>query len=240
MNVPKILLVDEVPLWLEVQKGFLLHAHVRVLTARTCGKALVIARKEYPDLVIIDHHLPAMDGPTCCKAFKGDPALSGIPVIITSNTVGKNQVEAFFRAGCDDYLEKSLDGTDFLEKVRRLVPSIKRRSVRVPCRFPVTGRIGNEVLAGTTEDLSPHGMYLACRYPATKGAPLLLSFSLPGEDARILVQGTVAWINTQEDRHIPALHPGFGVEFIRITGEGLAPLREKELREYLEKHTQSF
>ena len=83
--MPKILLVDDVKLLLEIQKGFLASSNLEIFTAGDGLEALDIARQERPDLIILDKYMPRMDGVTCCSTLKNDPYLKRIPVIIVSN-----------------------------------------------------------------------------------------------------------------------------------------------------------
>jgi CheY-like chemotaxis protein/Tfp pilus assembly protein PilZ len=236
MHVPTILLVDDVRLFLEMEKGYLAPSRVRILTAQDGRAALALVREERPDLIIMDQHMPVMDGLTCCAAIKANPELRTIPVIILSNEASADMMVAFRRAGCDDYLGKPLDGRLFLDTVRRFVPSIERRTVRIPCRLPVAVRLEGGELLGMSEDLSLRGIYVACPARVAKGSPITLSFTLPGSEGRTVVLGRVAWLNSPEDRPRPAMPPGFGVEFVSIAGEGLALLREQELRAFVDAH----
>ena len=233
--MPTILLVDDVQQCLEVEKNFLKPSRARVLTARDGVEALAVMRQERPDLVIMDQQMPKMDGLACCTAIKRDPSLRAIPVILTGNAGAGESEDVIRQAGCDGYLEKPVSARTFLEKVSRFVPGIERRLARIPCRVPVTVRLNGSEMTCVSEDLSVHGMYLACQTEVQLGSTVELIFTFPGGNSRIEVQGRVDWVNSPEDRHRSSVPAGFGVEFTLITGEGLALLREKELREYLEK-----
>src|SRR6266702_2625721 len=137
----KILLVDDVMLFLEIEKGFLVHSPVTILTAKDGVEALSLTRSERPDLVVMDLNMPKMDGVTCCSTIKSDPALGSIPVIMISNSSRPEDVETCWKAGCDDFMAKPLDGKLFLEKMHKFLPAVERRSARVHCQMPVTLRI---------------------------------------------------------------------------------------------------
>ena len=235
MTIPTILIADDVRLFQEIVKELLQPSQVRILTAQDGAAALAIAEREHPDLVIMDRNMPRMDGLACCAAFKENPALRNIPVILVSNMEEDAMKEACRRTKCDDYMKKPLDGRAFLDMVRRFIPVIERRSARIRCRLPVTVLLEQVELTGVCEDLGTCGMYVACQGRAKEGSRITLTFTLPGSTNRIVAQGKVVWLNGTENRPRSAASPGFGVEFLRITGEGLSLLRENELKEYVEK-----
>lgn len=122
MSSPKILLVDDVKLFLELEKSFLTLAPAVILTASNGDEALSIVRKERPALVFLDLYMPVLDGIACCRAIKSDPELAAIPVIMVT-TGGKPQEEEQCRnAGCDGFLTKPIDRAALLDKVREFIP----------------------------------------------------------------------------------------------------------------------
>ncbi len=217
MPKPKILLVDDVQLILELEKSFLKFLPVRVLTARNGQEALDVARRERPDLVYMDMNMPVMDGPSCCAAIKADPELATIPVVMVT-TAGRVDDETLCRqAGCDDFLTKPIDRRLFLEKGRRYIPTIDRREPRVACTAPVSVNNGGDPVQGVTADLSIGGVYVAADLPVSADSPVELTFVVPGEEGReVSATGRVAWENTVDSRRKPSLPVGFGVEFTEL------------------------
>ena len=71
--IPKVLLVDDVTMFLELQKVFLKLSSVHVLTACNGIEAIEMARRERPALIFMDLHLPGMNGDECCAAIKLAP-----------------------------------------------------------------------------------------------------------------------------------------------------------------------
>jgi len=83
----KILLVDDESLIVLLMKRRLEHGGYSVVTAESGTEALTKAKKEKPDLCVVDHTMPKMTGLELCKLVKNDPDLKHIPVIIyTANT----------------------------------------------------------------------------------------------------------------------------------------------------------
>ena len=79
------------------------------LSARDGKSGIELARREIPDLVLLDMAMVGMDGFETLATLKKDPATAGIPVIIFSGSAGSSDTEKQERAkqaGAADYLEK--------------------------------------------------------------------------------------------------------------------------------------
>lgn len=235
MIKPTILLVDDTRLLLEIGSSFLATSPVRVLTALNGEECLELMRTERPDLVVLDQNMPKMTGTTCCAAMRRDPALKGIPVIMISSACSHEDLEEFRNAGCNDFMAKPLDRATFLGKVRRFLPSIDRRSERIPCRIPIVMAAAGKTFSGMSMDLSLSGLYVASDAPVEPGGLLAIRFFLPGEsgDPAITANCRVAWINDSQKPSNPHYSVGFGLEFLEITGEGLGILRKNEIIKFL-------
>ena len=238
MDTPKILLVDDTMLLLEIGKSFLAYSAVRVLTARNGEEALEIMNRERPNLVILDQQMPKMNGIACCAAMRRDPALRTIPVIMISGSTTKEECEAFEQAGSNGFLAKPLVRQKFLAKVRDFLPTVEQRVTRVPCRTAVAMELPGSSWSGVSYDISSGGLYVATDYEAAEGSGIFLSFRLPGgiDNPLIMAKGRIAWENSALHRVNPHFPAGIGVEFVQITGEGLAILRKSEIHEFVESY----
>lgn len=70
-------------------------------------KGLEAAKKEKPDLILLDLILPGIDGFEVLSKVKEDPAVSEIPVIILSNLGQKDDIERALKIGATDYMIKA-------------------------------------------------------------------------------------------------------------------------------------
>jgi CheY-like chemotaxis protein len=238
---PKILLVDDTKMLLEIGKSFLADSPVKVLTAQNGEEALSVITRELPDLVVLDQNMPRMNGISCCIAMRSDPAMQTIPVLMISSSASKADLEAFNEAGCNGFLSKPLERQHFLEVVRKFLPSIERRGVRVLCETAVALENSGALFSGVIKDISVGGVYVATDCEVTAESRISLCFSLPGngDTPLITARGRVAWLNSAQkkvNQHFPA---GFGVEFLEITGKGLAILRKSEICEFVEARRKS-
>ena len=79
---------------------------------------IVAARDQAPDLILLDVHMPGMDGYDVCRTLKGDPLVKEIPVIfITSLDTEAEKVKGF-EAGAEDYVVKPFYREELLARVR--------------------------------------------------------------------------------------------------------------------------
>lgn len=240
MRKAKILLVDDVKVFLEVQKEFLKPSPVQVLTAKNGSEALEIARNERPDLVVMDVEMPEMDGIECCAAIKNDPVLGSTPVILLSSTSCQDVVESSYKAGCDKFLQKPVYGREFLNLAHSFLPVVERRRPRVPCRVPVALQCEGVTFQGMTRDIGMNGVYVASEAKVEQGSEIVASFRLPTNAyAMTVARGRVAWVNHAREQIRTDLPAGFGVEFREITGEGVSHLRFCELTEFVNSYKPS-
>jgi CheY-like chemotaxis protein len=226
MKTVKILLVDDVTLFLEIEKSFLRSKPVTVLTAKNGEEALEVMRRERPDLVFLDMHMPKMDGVVCCSRIKEDPELRRTPVIIVTTAGAESDMEICRQVGCDDYLTKPVDRRAFIEKVCRYVPAVDRREPRVACAVPVEYRNG-ERKPGIAEDISMGGMYVATEGDPGGASTVTLFFSVPGNAPKsVEIKGRVAWRNYGENRPRQSAPAGFGVEFTSLDLQTLQSIKD--------------
>jgi chemosensory pili system protein ChpA (sensor histidine kinase/response regulator) len=129
MAIPKWILVaddDEVvrDLWTLV----LTRAGYRVLTARNGREALDLMRDVIPDLIILDLHMPEMDGPTFLKVLEGAPVLQRMPVLIVSGFLEDESPRASLGLNIVGRLSKPLRQADLLAAVQAALAPATRRA----------------------------------------------------------------------------------------------------------------
>ncbi len=93
----------------ELMRFLLERAGYFVRTANTGLQALVAARSERPDVVLMDLSLPEMDGWTAARQMRDDPQLAGIPLIaVTAHTLPGDRRKAL-ESGFDSYISKPIN-----------------------------------------------------------------------------------------------------------------------------------
>ena len=94
---------------------------VKLISAMQGGIGLELARRHRPDLVLLDLHLPDMQGLEVLLKLRADPLTRDIPVVVTSADATPGQIARLRAAGADEYLTKPLDIPLFSELVRKLL-----------------------------------------------------------------------------------------------------------------------
>lgn len=103
-----ILIADDNPNNLKVLKDTLTSFGYQVRIAVDGKTAVTSARAETPDLIMLDVHMPEMDGYAACRILKNDPRTKDVPVIFVSAINEEfNKVQAF-EAGGIDYIAKPI------------------------------------------------------------------------------------------------------------------------------------
>ena len=125
----KILLVDDEPDILEIVGYNLSAAGYRVITAKNGVEAVKKAKKEKPQLIILDVMMPEMDGIEACEQIRNIPELNNtIITFLTARNEDYSQV-AGFDAGADDYIAKPIKPKVLVSKVKALLRRLKEDEV---------------------------------------------------------------------------------------------------------------
>ncbi len=112
-----VLVVDDDPASAHIIGSHLAREGYRLLYAADGREALDLARQERPDIVTLDIMMPQLDGWETLSAFKNDPALADIPVVIVSVS---NEKALGFSLGAAAMMTKPIDRNALSEVVRRL------------------------------------------------------------------------------------------------------------------------
>ncbi len=126
----KILVVDDVATNRIVMKVKLASACYGVLQATGGRQALIMARREKPDLILLDVMMPDLDGFAVCKALKSDPSTAHIPIIMVTAMADSEARLRGLQAGADEFLTKPLDEMTLMAHVRSLMRSQSSASDR--------------------------------------------------------------------------------------------------------------
>jgi CheY-like chemotaxis protein len=90
---------------------------VRLISAMQGGLGLELAREHRPDLVLLDLHLPDLEGDEVLARLQGDAATADVPVVVLSADATPGRIRRLLDAGAADYLSKPLDVRRFLDVV---------------------------------------------------------------------------------------------------------------------------
>lgn len=219
----KVLLVDDVKFFLELERSFLDREGFEVLTAEGGRDAIDIVRRERPAVVLLDLHMPGMSGDEVCRAIKADPELCKTPVIMVTSGQKEEEWQRCRAAGCDGFLRKPLSQVEVLETIGRFLKAQARVAPRVPVRIPISLIVsgdeaaqgeGGQRLQATTVDVSAGGLYVELLDPPPVGSRLTAEFTLPGFSVPVRAPARVVWVNRPFDKVKGSIPSGMGLRFL--------------------------
>ena len=118
---PRILVVEDDSDNGEYLVRLLEETGFQTLLATTAAEAIRIARRERPDLVLMDVRLAEGDGRAAARELKAAAETAAIPIVAVTALALDGDREACLAAGCDDYLSKPFRPRELLAKVRTLL-----------------------------------------------------------------------------------------------------------------------
>jgi CheY-like chemotaxis protein len=125
MTPPRILIVEDNVDNYELVRFLLERAGYQVLFAATGLEGIEVARREQPDLILMDLSMPEMDGWDATKRLKADILTSHIPILaLTAHTLPGDRKRAI-DAGCNGYISKPINVASFDRLVMNLLRQAK-------------------------------------------------------------------------------------------------------------------
>jgi two-component system alkaline phosphatase synthesis response regulator PhoP len=117
----KILLVDDEADILEFLSYNLKKEGYRVFTANNGKEAVTVAKKENPDIIILDVMMPDMDGIETCREIRDLPGLKDVMIaFLTARNEDYSQI-AGFEVGADDYINKPIKPRVLSSRIKALL-----------------------------------------------------------------------------------------------------------------------
>ena len=112
-----ILLVEDEPVTRTSMAARLTRLGHRVLEAGNGREALEVAKRERPDLIIVDWMMPEMDGPTFCETVRRDPTMKSIHILLMTSHDQPAQIAEGLARGADDFLSKAASKQEISARV---------------------------------------------------------------------------------------------------------------------------
>lgn len=116
-----ILIVDDEPRNLKLLSAMLTPQDYRLITAQGGKRALEIASRMRPDLVLLDVMMPDIDGLEVCRRLKKMPRMQMVPIIMVTALREKEHRIRAMQAGADDFLSKPVDRIELLVRIKSLL-----------------------------------------------------------------------------------------------------------------------
>lgn len=89
--------------------------------AQSGEEALTKAFEHSPDLILLDVHMPGMDGFEVCKQIRAHPVLGDVPIVFTTASDDKKSKLEAINAGADDFITKPIDGMEIRARVKMIL-----------------------------------------------------------------------------------------------------------------------
>lgn len=119
----RVLIVEDNELNMKLFHDLLEASGMTILMTRNGTDALEVAKREKPDLIVMDIQLPEMSGLEVTETLKSDPELAAIPVIAVTAFAMKGDEERIRAAGCEAYLSKPISIDRFISTVKAFLPA---------------------------------------------------------------------------------------------------------------------
>ena len=113
-----ILVVDDEPKVARLARDYLEKNGFRVITAADGPSALVMARRERPDLIVLDLMLPGLDGREVCRILRRE---SDVPIIMLTALAEESDQVVGLEIGADDYIVKPFSPRALVARVRAML-----------------------------------------------------------------------------------------------------------------------
>ncbi len=124
--MPKILVVDDDPDLVESVTIMLESKGYEIIQAYGGFEGLEKAKKEAPDLIVLDVMMPDKDGFKVCSELKGDPQYADIPIILLTAVASKISSTSYtarmgMETEADDYVDKPVEASEIARRVEALL-----------------------------------------------------------------------------------------------------------------------
>ena len=120
-TMSKILIVEDDPDIRELLRFNLEKAGYNLFLAEDGEKALTLARKHSPDIILLDLMLPGVDGLEVCRTLKKDPELQRIPIIMVTAKGEEMDRVVGLELGADDYVVKPFSLREVVLRIRKIL-----------------------------------------------------------------------------------------------------------------------
>ena len=214
----RVLMVDNAALFRMLDASFLRRAGWDITSARTATDLVERARREPPDLVLLDSS-DGFDAPGCVRLLKRDAGLAAVPVLVLAAASEAGPCEA---AGAEAILTHPVV-TPAVETamcaLARIAPRAgHRRAARVPARVSTP----EGALRGRLLDISASGAFLTLPRSMPAGTPLEIHARLPLPEGGRAVDAHAVVVRASPAEPGPPRVVGVGVRFTEVGGEALS------------------
>jgi len=117
----RVLVVEDNEMNMQLFEYLLEESGFVILKATSGEDALKMVDEEVPDLILMDIHLPGMDGLSVVRELKSDARLQNIPILALTAHAMRGDKDRFLQAGCDGYISKPIDIKTFIPSIQKYI-----------------------------------------------------------------------------------------------------------------------
>ena len=116
-----VLVVEDNDMNMQLVEYLLEEGGYAIVKATSGEEALALTRSETqrPDLILMDIHLPGMDGLSVVREMKSDNRTNRIPILALTAHAMRGDKDRFLEAGCDGYISKPIDVKTFISSIEQ-------------------------------------------------------------------------------------------------------------------------
>jgi two-component system cell cycle response regulator DivK len=122
MSDKTILYVEDNEYNLKIVRQLLARTSYRLIEAVDGQLGVETARRELPDLILMDIQLPKLSGLDATRMLRADPKTAAIPIIVITSFALSGDDQKAKDAGASAYLAKPYSPRELLQIIRKLVP----------------------------------------------------------------------------------------------------------------------
>jgi len=120
--IEKVLMIDDEPDIRRIgEMSLSAVGKLKVLLASSGAEGIELARREKPDVILLDVMMPGLDGPATLQRLRADAETAKIPVIFMTAKVQRAEVERYLDLGAQGVVPKPFDPLTLAARVRELV-----------------------------------------------------------------------------------------------------------------------
>ena len=124
MSGQTVLVVEDNDMNMQLVEYLLEEGGYSIVKATSGEEALAITRdagKPAPDLILMDIHLPGMDGLSVVRQMKSDSRTQRVPILALTAHAMRGDRDRFLDAGCDGYISKPIDVKTFIRSIQQYI-----------------------------------------------------------------------------------------------------------------------
>lgn len=121
LTAKKIIIIDDEPLITDLVADLLRQIGALVETTNDSSVALSLIRSHMPDCIILDRHMPKLDGLEVLKKLKADHVCRSIPVVMLTAANKEGEIRDALKAGAIGYVIKPFKASILVKQIEKII-----------------------------------------------------------------------------------------------------------------------